>query len=65
MAPAVPVLGFFDVDQAKVGLVDQGGRLQRLVGRLLSHAGRRQFPQLVIHERQQLRGCRRIALFDD
>jgi hypothetical protein len=35
--------------------VDEGGGLERVIGRLQGHPRRRQLPQLVIHERQQLR----------
>ena len=64
MAAAAPLLGLLDIDQAQVGLVDQGGGLERLprflVGQLLGG----QLAQLVIDQRQQLRGGVGVALLD-
>ena len=45
-------------------VVYQGRGLQRLAGVFQGHLGSSQFPQLVIDQRQQLLGCRRIARFD-
>lgn len=44
--------------------MDQGRGLQRLSRLFLSQPRRRQFSQLVINQRQQLLGRRRIARFD-
>ena len=44
--------------------MDQGRRVQGVAGRLVGHPGGRQFPQLVVHQRQQLRRRPRIALLD-
>ena len=64
MAATVPLLGLLDIDQPEVGLVDQGGRLQRLAGRLLGQLPRRQPPQFVVDQRQELLGRLRVALLD-
>jgi hypothetical protein len=42
----------------------QRRRLDRLTGLLLGHLRRSQFPQLVVHERQELFGGSRVALLD-
>ena len=52
------------VDQADVGLVDQGGRLESLPRLLLGHLLCRQFPQLVVDQRQKLLGGMGIAFLD-
>ena len=64
MAPAVPVEGLGGVHQAEVGLVDQGGGLQRLPGILLGQLLSRQFAQLLVDQRQELPRGVRIALLD-
>ena len=51
-------------DQAQVGLVDQGGGLERLARLLLGQPLRRQLAQLVVDQRQQLLGGVRVALLD-
>src|SRR5262249_32325997 len=62
--PAVPVLLVPTADEPEIGLVDQGGGLQRLPGRLLGQPLRGQFPQFVVDERQQLLGSVRVAVLD-
>ena len=61
---AAPMLGLVVIHQPDVRLVHQGRRLQRLPRLFLGQLGSRQFPQLVIHQRQQLLRRRRIAGFD-
>ena len=51
-------------DQPEVGLVDQGGGLERLAGLLLGQLLGRQLPQLVVDQRQELLGRLRVALLD-
>ena len=51
-------------DQPQVGLVDQGGGLERLARLLLGQPLRRQLAQLVVDQRQQLLGGVRVALLD-
>jgi hypothetical protein len=63
-ASAVPVLSLLDVHQPDVGLVHQRRRLERLVRFLLGHLLRSQFPQFVIHQRQQLLCGHGVAHFD-
>jgi hypothetical protein len=48
-------------DQAEVRLVDQGRRLQCLVGGFGRHARRGEFAQLVVDERQQVGGGLAVA----
>jgi hypothetical protein len=50
MAAAVPVLSLLDIDQPDVRLVDQGRRLERLAGLLLSQLLRRQLAQLLVDQ---------------
>ena len=61
VSPAVPVLSLLDVHQTQIRLVDQTGRLQRVVCRFISHPCFGQPSQLVIHQRQQLIGSSRIG----
>ena len=58
--PALPA-GILVADQPQVGLVDQGGRLERLPGAQLLRQRRGQAAQLVVDRRQQVR--RRPGLF--
>ncbi len=51
-------------DQPEIRLVNQRRRLQRLTRRLVRQFRGRQLAQLVVHQRQQLLGRRRIAGFD-
>ena len=44
--------GASGADQPQVGLVDQGGRLERLPGRLAGQPGGGELPQLVVDEGQ-------------
>jgi hypothetical protein len=64
MPAAIPLLRRFYADESQPGLVDQGRRLQRLPRFLLAQPDGRKFPQLVIHQRQQLLCRGRIALVD-
>jgi hypothetical protein len=64
VAAAVPGLRRFGVHQAQVRLVDQGGGLERLARLLLRHPLGRQLTQLVVDQRQELFGGRRVALLD-
>jgi hypothetical protein len=61
MAPAFPVGSFFAADQAQVGLVDRGGRLQRLPRGLVGQLPGGELAQLVVDERQELAGGARVA----
>src|SRR5262249_22632470 len=47
--------------QAQVGLVDQGRRVQGLPRLFLGQLGRRQLAQLLVDQRQELRGGVRVA----
>ena len=48
--------------QAKVGLMNQVGGLQRVVGTFVTQQVARQAPQLVVHDRQQLFQCLGVAI---
>ena len=54
MAATVPVLGLVHVHQPDVGFVDQGRGFERLSGLLLSEFLRRQAPQLIVDQWQEL-----------
>jgi hypothetical protein len=56
--PANPV---GSIDESEVRLVDQGSRLKGLVRRFGCHARGREFPQLVIDERQKFGGSLAVA----
>lgn len=64
MAPAVSSLGFLDIHQSDIRLVDQGRGLKGLSRFLVRQLGRREFPQLVIYERQQVFRGVWITLFN-
>jgi len=64
MATGIPVLSLFHVHQPKIGIVDQGGGLQCLAGWFLREFRRRQLPQFVIHQRQELLGSVGIPRFN-
>jgi hypothetical protein len=64
MAAAVPVLGGIWPNQSQISIVDQGGRLQRLAGLLMTQPLDGQLSQLVIDQRQQLFSRLRITLFN-
>src|SRR5262249_47320808 len=64
VATAVPVLGLLDLNEAKVGLVDQRRRLQRLPRFFLGQLRRRELAELVVDERQKLLRGRGVALLD-
>jgi hypothetical protein len=44
--------------------VDKSGRLESVVGGLGRHPGGGEFPQLVVHEREELLGGARVPLFN-
>ena len=50
--------------QPQVRFVDQGGRLERLAGRLVGQPLGRQAAQLLVNEREQPAGGVRVALLD-
>jgi hypothetical protein len=52
MRPVMP-LHLLDVDQSKVGLVDEGGGLKRVTGSLPAHVLSRQPSQFGMHKRNQ------------
>ena len=64
MPAAVPAAGLFGIDQPEPGFMNQGSGLQCLAGLLLSQFVRRQLPQLLVHQRQELAGGVRVALVD-
>ena len=57
----VPAMVIAPSDQPKVCLVHQGGRLERMVGRLGGHARGGELPQLVVDEGQKVGGSRSVA----
>src|SRR5262249_46653405 len=62
---AVPVRTcLFLADQPEVGLVDQGGRLERQPPLLLGQFRCRELAQLVVDQRQELLGSVEVALLD-
>ncbi len=62
--PAVPLRGRVLSDEAQVGLVNECGRLERVIGRLGRHAGGGELAQLVVDQRQQSRRGVRVAGVD-
>ena len=56
VSPAGPRVVRRATDEPDVGLVDEGGRLERLAGLLDGQSLRRQFPQFVVDEREELLG---------
>ena len=62
--PAVPFLGFVHIHKPDVGLMNQGRGLECLARLFLGQLGRRQLPQLVIDQGQELFGGERVALLD-
>src|SRR5262249_28798499 len=64
VAAAVPVPGRLRVHEPEVGLVHQGGGLERLAGLLPGQAMGRQLAQLLIDQRQELLRRVRVALLD-
>ena len=62
MTPAIPTLNFLDVHHPQVGLMDQGGGLQRLAWLLLGQLVGRQLAQLIINQRQEPLGSVWVAL---
>ena len=54
--PAVPVLGQVAADQPEVGLVDQGGRLERLARVLAPEPRGGELAQLGVDEREEFGG---------
>ena len=61
---AVPVLVCTTAYQPQISLVNEGRGIQRLTRLFLGQFARRQAPQFVVHERQQLLGGVRVALFN-
>jgi len=61
MPAAVPLVGDVASDEAEVGLVHQGRRLDRLAGLLRRHPGGGQLGEFVVGERQEVRYRFRIA----
>jgi hypothetical protein len=55
---------FFRINEPEIGFMDQGRRLQRQAGILLCHLLRRQVPQFVIEEGQELFCSSRVSLLD-
>jgi hypothetical protein len=64
MAAAIEAVLIGRTYQPEVGLVNECRRLERLPRLFVCQFCRRQLPQLVIHQRQELLGCRRIAGFN-
>src|SRR5262245_61845510 len=64
MATVVPVLSFTLIDEAYIRFVNQRRSFQCLPRLLLAKLLRRQFPQLVIDERQEFFGGVGVALLD-
>ena len=58
---AICKLRIYVPDHAKPGLVDERGGLESLGSRFPGHFLRRQFSELIVYERQQLRGSRRVT----
>ena len=54
MPPRVPLLDLILIDQPHVRLMHQGSGVQGMIWPLVNHFHGGQFPQLVIHQRQQL-----------
>ena len=61
---AVLELRIFLAHQTHPGLVNQRGGLERLTGRFVGHLVRRQFAQLLVHQREQFVGGVGIAFLD-
>jgi hypothetical protein len=55
-------LGVLVARQSQPGFMHQGRGLQGIARRLVGHLGRRQPAQLLVNQRQQFRGCFRVAL---
>ena len=53
VGPAHPP-GLSLIDQSDVGLVHEGGWLQRMAGRFTTHVCRRQTPEVVVEQRYEL-----------
>ena len=64
VAAVVPALRPIHIHQAEVSLVNQSRGLERLAGLLLGQPLRRQLPQLVVDQRQELLGGLWVALLD-
>ena len=64
VAATVPWSGWLAADQAEIGLVDQGGRLERLAGPLLGQPPGGKLAQLVVDHREELPGRLRVAVLD-
>src|SRR5262245_61723004 len=64
MSSTVPLPVLVTGDQAEIGLMHKGGRLQRLARLFLSELGGGQLTQFVVNQRQKLRGSCRISPVD-
>ena len=62
VAAVVPAGGVCGSDEPQIRFVHEGRRVQGVAGCLLGHPGGRQFPQLIVHQRQQLPGGMGVAL---
>ena len=51
-----PVRSVLSADEPEVGLVNQGSGIEGVAGGFGRHARGGQFPQLIVHEREQVRG---------
>ena len=64
MSPAFPPQGLIRVDKPNIRLMHQSRRLQRMIRTLVGHPCGRQTSQLRVHQRKQLLGRIRIAVFN-
>jgi hypothetical protein len=64
VSPAVPMVVGLAIDEADIDFMNKSRGLKRLAGSFLSHLLRRQSPQLVIDQRQQILGGVWVAQFD-
>ena len=64
MPATIPLNRFVVLGKSQIRLMHKGGCLKRLARLLLRHSLHGQLAQLVIHQRQQLSGCVRIAFVD-
>jgi hypothetical protein len=64
MPASIPLPGLGDLHESQIGFMNQGRRVERLPGPLLSHAQRRQLAQFAVNRRQQLCGSDAITPLD-
>jgi len=62
MGAAVPLTSLVPVHQAQIGFVHQRRGLKRLPGFFLGELVRRQLPQFIVNQRQQLPCSLRVPL---